>query len=424
MASRRRFLRDALALAAAPSLARAAPAPAAPGPAADFDTLWKAVEARYAYFDRGVDWRAARARWRPRAAGAQGRDALIAALDGLLAELADESVWLDAHAPGSPRPLPSATDLWAEWTGGDAVISAVRAGSVADVAGAVPGMRVAAVRGQPVEAAVRALLRGARQSDPHARNWALRRLLAGPWAGQVAIEVRAGGRVRRLEIERQDLPPAGTPPVVARRIGESRDLGYLRPKNNLAEASLVRHFDAAMLLFRDTRALILDLRETQSGGSPAVAEALLGRFAVRETPWIVRVPHGRHLSAQPADRVVPRGPFTYTAPVVVLVDAWTAGEGESLAVGLEAVAKATLVGTRMAGVRGDAHEIRLPGSGIEARFPASRIFHPDGTPREAVRPTLPVDIIAPSGGPGDPILYQALKLLEGRLPPPRAGRPA
>jgi hypothetical protein len=36
----------------------------------------------------------------------------------------------------------------------------------------------------------------------------------------------------------------------------------------------------------------------------------------------------------------------------------------------------------------------------------------NGTAREAVRPTLAVDLAAPSGGPGDPILYQGLKFLE------------
>jgi hypothetical protein len=70
----------------------------------------------------------------------------------------------------------------------------------------------------------------------------------------------------------------------------------------------------------------------------------------------------------------------------------------------------------MAGVHGDAREFRLPGSGIALRFPTSRVYHPDGTPREAMRPSLPVDIIAPSGGPGDPILYQALKHLDARAP--------
>ncbi|MBZ0251337.1 MAG: hypothetical protein K8F93_16905, partial [Burkholderiales bacterium] len=59
-----------------------------------------------------------------------------------------------------------------------------------------------------------------------------------------------------------------------------------------------------------------------------------------------------------------------------------------------------------------ARELRLPASGIVLRYPALRVFHANGTPREVVRPAVPVDIVAPSGGPGDPILYQALKLLE------------
>jgi carboxyl-terminal processing protease len=98
--------------------------------------------------------------------------------------------------------------------------------------------------------------------------------------------------------------------------------------------------------------------------------------------------------------------------VAVLVDHWTAGEGESLACGLETAARATLVGTAMAGLRGEIREVRLPASGIAVRFPASRIFHTNGTPREVVRPAVPVNIVSPNGGPGDPILYQALKLLE------------
>jgi len=414
MQDRRRFLRSAAALGALPVLGHAA---RAPGPAADFDALWRAIDEGYAYFEKGQDWRGARARWRPRAAAARSRDELLAALEGALAELHDDGVGLDAHSPRSPRPVPAETDLCAEWDGADARISAVRAGSVADVAGAVPGMQIAAIGSKPIEEAVRALLRRDRQAEARARNWALRRLVAGPWSGVLDLEVKSGGRTRRLAIERQDIPHAGTPPLIARRIGEGRDLGYLRLKNNLGEAGLVQHFDAAMQHFRDTRGLIVDLRETQGGGSPEVARALLGRFATRETAWIRRVSRARGAGSDtPAETIGPRGPFTHAGPVAVLVDAWTAGEGESLAVGLEVVAKATLVGTRMAGLRGDLREARLPGSGISVHFPSARVYHPDGTPREAVRPTLPVDLVAPSGGPGDPILYQALKYLEARLP--------
>ena len=141
-----------------------------------------------------------------------------------------------------------------------------------------------------------------------------------------------------------------------------------------------------------------------------------------ESPWILRAPRGTKRGADvAAERVAPRGPFAYAARTLVLVDRWTAGEGESLAVGLEAAAGATLVGTGMAGLRGDVRELRLPGSGIVLRYPATRVFHPNGTPREVVRPAVPVDIVRPSGGPGDPILYQALKLLEAGAPPLRAG---
>lgn len=417
MRGRRRFLRDGLALlAAGPALARGAPSRAE----GDFETLWRAIDGAYAYPLNAREWREARARWRPRAAAARSREELLAALEGLIAELNDENVTLDAHRPDSPRPVPTATDLWAEWIGDRAMITAVRAGSVADVAGAVPGMRVVSVGSSPVERAVRGLLRRARQADPRARDWALRRLLAGPWSGTLTMEVDSAGRSRRLEIERQDVPPAGTAPLVSRRIGEERNLGYLRPKNNLGDAGLVPHFDAAMAYLKDTRGLILDLRETHSGGSPEVARALLGRFVSRESPWIIRAPRAApHGAAVAAETVAPRGPFAYASRTLVLVDRWTAGEGESLAVGLAASAGATLVGTRMAGLRGDAREQRLPDSGIVLRFPAARVLRTDGTPREAVRPAVIVDIVHPSGGPGDPILYQALKLLEVSTP---AGR--
>ena len=239
MHARRRFLRDALAvLAAGPALARSAPAPGRL--VADFDALWRAIDEGYAYLEPAQDWRAASTRWRPKAAAARTREELLAALEGALAELNDEHVTLDAHLPGSPRTVPTATDLWAEWIGPEAVISAVRAGSVADAAGAVPGMKVIAIQKTPVEQAVRALLRRGRQSDPRARDWALRRLVAGPWSGTLALEASHAGRARHLGIDRQDVPASETPPLVARRIGEGRDLGYLRLKNTLGDASIVR----------------------------------------------------------------------------------------------------------------------------------------------------------------------------------------
>ena len=56
----------------------------------------------------------------------------------------------------------------------------------------------------------------------------------------------------------------------------------------------------------------------------------------------------------------------------------------------------------------------LAHSGFHVSFPGIRVLHVNGTPRETLRPDVEVDLAKPSGGPGDPILYQGLKTLEAR----------
>lgn len=277
----------------------------------------------------------------------------------------------------------------------------------ADVAGLRPGHVVTRIDGVPVEKAVRDRLAGAIASQP-ARDWALRHALAGPREGVLRVEVAEGGGTKTLEIERGARAAPNGPALLVRRVGEERDLGYIRIKAGLADARLTDAFDAALDSLKDTRAFILDLRDASDTGSRAVTRAVLGRFTPAPAPWQVRESRGRE---RHTDTAAPRGE-AYRAPVVVLVDRWTAGEGEALAAGLEAVAGARLVGTPMAGLRGELREVKLPHSGITLRFPAQKALLVNGATRELLRPAIEVDLAAPKGGPGDPILYQALKILE------------
>lgn len=376
----------------------------------DFDTLWRAIDGAYAYFDRNRPaWRKARETWRPRAVNAGSRAGFVAALEGALGELRDDHVTLSERTPQSLRRVPAETDIWAAWKGGAALIEGVRTFGDADVAGLRPGHVVTRIQGVPMDKVVRDWLAGG-DASPASRDWALRHALAGPRQGAFRIEVSEGRESKSLEIERlQPTAPAnGVPPLIARRMGEDRDLGYIRIKAGLADARVVEAFDGALNYLKDTRALILDLREASGPGSHDVTRALLGRFVAAPSPWQVRVAAGK---APVTDTVVPRGE-PYRAPLLVLVDRWTADEGEALAAGLHTAAGARLVGTAMAGMRGEAREVTLPRSGIVLRFPAERVLHVDGTPREHLRPSLEVDLAAPQGGPGDPILYQALKILE------------
>jgi len=398
-----------LALAALALVALAANADTALDPkqsVADFDAVWKAIDRDYAYHgDSRAAWKRARDTWRPRAKTAS-RIELAAALDGLLSTLRDENVALAQPFPGLPRAVPEEADIWARWRDGAAVIEAVRIFGDGDVAGLRPGDVILSVDGVAIDRAVNERLRGS-ATNAAARDWALRRIVAGPRAGAMRLEVASKGRRRLTVVERRGTPPAAPQAVLARRVGDARDLGYLRLKGPLDDAKVVAEFDAALDALAGTRGLLLDLREvTGRAASHEVTVAILGRFVKSPSAW-----QRREGTKRATDTAAPRG-AAYEAPVAVLVDRWTAGEGEALAAGLAAVAKARIVGTPMAGLRGDLAEFRAPHSGIGVRFPTQRALMPDGTPRERVAPSLTVDLSQPQVGAGDPILYQALKLLE------------
>jgi carboxyl-terminal processing protease len=353
----------------------------------DFDALWKAIDSGYADIAEKRDaWKRARAAWRPKAAAAKTRADLVLVLEGALAYLRDDAVSLSERAPSSARRVPGETGIWAEWSNGLARVTAVRAFSDADVGNLLPGHAVTHVNGHPIERVVREWLRGTGPANPAAMDWALRHVLAGPREGLLKLSVRGANEAKTITIEHRSAAPASGPPLLARRMGEDRDLAYIRIRNALGDSTLPAALDAALNYLKDTKALMLDLRETMDGGTREVTEAMLGKLTGAQAP--------------------------YRAPIVVLVDRWTAGEGETLAAALQERARAMLVGTPTAGLRGELREVALPRSGIVAKFPAEK------TARAPLQPSMLVDLAAPSGGPGDPILYQALKLAS----PARADR--
>lgn len=385
----------------------------ASGRAADFDAMWRAIDTRYAYFAQGdAVWKRARATWRPRAAGARTRREFVAALEGALATLADDHASLSQRTPESARRIPAETDIWARWKDGAAMVEAVRTYSDADFAGLKPGDIVVRVDGEDVADAVRSL--AGKDAAPQARDRALRELLAGPRIGTLHLAVREGSRLRSLSIARAAGSPPNGPPILARRMGEARDLGYLRLKDAADDPALLSQLDAAITMLRGTRGMIVDLRESAGASMRATTVAILARFAAPGTPWQLREARGgpRTVDTIPAGHRSP----PYDAPLVVLMDRWTQGEAEALAAGLREAAHARIVGTPGAGLRGDLVSVVLPNSRIAVRFPGERALLLDGNPRESLQPDIPVDLAAPSGGPGDPILYQALKAFEPAKP--------
>ncbi len=291
----------------------------------------------------------------------------------------------------------------------------VRPGSAAAAASLQAGDQVLAVGGLPIaDAVARELPRTLIQPNPRARDWALRRVLAGRRGQPRDISVRhADGCTDTVHLADEPGAPESTL-LEARRIAGG--IGYIRFHNFLGDSALVPEVDSALAEMKNAAALVLDLRDTPGGGDSAVAEPILGRFVDRTRGYqkfVVPVGSWRRTRSF-VEKVRPRGPFTYGGKLVVLVGHWTASMGEGVAVGLAGIHRATVIGTPMAGLNGATYTRHLRFSGIPYNYPAERIYAVDGTPREVFQP----DILVPLAGAAspDPILDCTLAVLRGASP--------
>ena len=249
--------------------------------------------------------------------------------------------------------------------------------------------------------------------DPAARDWALRTLLAGRHDARVRLEVPTESGLQSVAF----LPGQSNRPksALTTRFIEP-GIGVVRLHNSLGQASLVPAWDAALNTLRETDGLILDLRDTPGGGNTTVARGLLGRLVSEVLPYQRHdLPGEERRYGIPriwVEHVSPRGTNIYDKPVAVLVGRWTASMGEGVAIGLAGMGRATVFGSPMAGLHCATYSRTLEHTRIPVRVSGERLFHVDGTRREAFVPRVPIE--SGSSG-GDVVLDGALEWLRGQL---------
>jgi carboxyl-terminal processing protease len=384
----------------------------------DFNTAWRETTATYAYFDtKATSWADVPKLYANDLQRVTTRDEFVILLERVLDELYDPHAQLTVNLATSPRLVPSGADLWAEWRNGQALITDVRADSDAQSAGIRPNDVVMSIHNTPIADAVDARLgRSYSHSVAAARDWALRAVLAGRRGTSRLLQIRQDNTIRTVELAARDQYGGQNPePLGYRQIAPG--IGYVRFNDSLGDSSAIQAFDRALGDLRDTRGLILDLRNTPSGGNTVVAKGILGRFVRREQPYQKHVLPSEErdtgIRRSWLELVTPRGDFIYQRPVVVLVGRWTGSVGEGLAIGFDATGTGTVVGTPMAGLVGATFHIVLPRTGIGLNLPAERLYHVDGTAREAFQPKVLVDITRRELGE-DPFVATALRVLSPR----------
>ncbi|HVU98628.1 MAG TPA: S41 family peptidase [Puia sp.] len=384
----------------------------------DFQWFWQTVNDNYCYFQKKkIDWNRIREFYRPRIDTVTTRESFIALLEDALYELYDHHCTLRTRNPFSRRLVPTGADIWAEWEGEKAVVREVRKGFGAGRVGIRAGMEIVAVDDVPVNQAILPFL-------PHtvnreSRSFALRLLMAGDHVHARKMTLKSGGATADYYPDKDGLLLEDVQYPAWVESASYGPIGYIRINNFLYDNNLIARFDSVLNGMLDKPALMIDLRETPSGGNTTVARAILGRF-IRKDHFYQKHELYAEEKATGVKRsweeiVSPRG-ICYTGRVVVLADHWTGSIAEGITIAFDGMKRATVIGTELARLNGAVDGFELPVTKIGFNIATERLYHVDGTPRELFEPAITVDVRGQSAAKdGDVILNTALGYLRRQL---------
>lgn len=407
---------DCLAALAALLLIPATPAAAqnsASPTAAGFDAAkgWasfvKLLHENYAYFDRpGVDGDAILAIFADQAKAARSDKDFIDVLQLVAHNFADPHFIVGPLDAGDWSVFPTASDMTGRYDGKDFVIEEVRAGGDAAAKGLRPGMALTRIDGLSPAAAIATITgRALKDLSPVQAGFALDTALAGRRRQGRVIEVRDGSRRRvytlaagnELAARIEDGPLLDT-----ERHGT---IGIIRINNSLGNQQLIEAFSTALASLADSEALLIDLRNTPSGGNTSVARGIMGHFVDHDRPYQMHVvPYETRVLGPTRKFVEYVAPFgrRYSGKVYVAGGRWTGSMGEGMMIGFDAIG-ATTVGTDLAHLLGALGNETIDGSAAQVDIGTEQLFTVTGLPREAYRPQLYLTH-AERTPEGDPVL--------------------
>ena len=316
-------------------------------------------------------------------AAVHDRDGLLHYAENRIASLADHHAITGSSFKDSWAIIPTYADLWIVQRGKDYLIEAVREGSPAAQARIVAGDRLIAVGEVPTDQAVEAFWKAMGLPVTAERaEYGARVLAAGRRDRPRDLTISHGGTNRRLSLPNLYVDQPDRPPLTI--IGKT-----IQFNNSLGDQGTIEAFDKAMAALPRNARVVLDFRDTPSGGNTSVARAIMSWFVDRPRNYqIHRLPAEERetgIARQWVEQVLPRvGKHHATLPVV-RVGRWTGSMGEGLAIGFAALG-VRVEGTRMAQLKGAVYDFALPSSGLTVKLPAERLYSTDGRAREDLEP--------------------------------------
>jgi carboxyl-terminal processing protease len=354
----------------------------------DFEEFWNDIQNHYAYFDQqNVDWNKVKSIYGPQVKEIKSENEFIKLLEGVMNEFHNGHCSLNTNLSSSNRLIPTGQDMFVEKRNTKFYITDLRKGFGAEQSGLKMGSEVLLFNGKSIGEQLQPFLpKSTSDYSQEMYQYALNMLFAGTHDTQRVITVNTSGTQTDFHPDRFGVPSS-------ERLLDQRILnpstGYIKLNNSLGDTKLIEAFDKAVDAFLSYKNLILDLTETPNGGNTTVARSILGRFIDKPYPY---QQHEFDENAFETKRmwieyVVPRKK-QFKGNVYILVGHWTGSMGEGLAIGFDGMNKGTVVGTKMAGLRGAISSFGMTETKIGFQIPTERLYHLNGTPRENYKPSI------------------------------------
>ena len=366
--------------------------PASFEPGKAWSSFEKLLHDEYGYFDRpGIDGEAILSAFADRAKAARSDKDFIDTLQLVSHNFADPHFIVGPFDPDDWAIIPTSSDLFGTYDGATFRIGEVRADSDALIKGLRPGMTVLRIDGQTPRAAIEEITGRAFDAlSPVQVGFAFNVALAGHRRRMRSLQVAEGRR-------RQTIVLAATSDQ-AKRIEEGAllevvrhgTLGIIRINNSLGDQALIAQFAQALSTLADTATLLIDLRDTPSGGNTSVARGIMGHFVDHDRPYQTHViPYESRVlgpTRKFTEYVTPYG-ARYPGKVYVAGGHWTGSMGEGMMIGFDAIG-ATTIGTDHAHLLGALSNETIDGSAAKVDLGTEQLFTVTGLAREAYRPQL------------------------------------
>ena len=382
-------------------------------PALAWQEFEQAFNQNYAYKDTvGINSRQLLEQYKALALASKNEGEFIDVIQILLRYFRDPHLNLGPMNELDYSVTPTGSDIWAKSENGKYFIEDLKAGGAADKAGMQINSEILAIDGLKVSEAISKVFGGELSGlSERQKLWGLNIALGGLRYQPREITVKTGRQqqVYRLAPSYDAVNRSGEGPAITYR--KQGKIGYIRFNNSLGKSETVDAFNAAIKQLLDTSALIIDLRDTPSGGNTGVAEPVLGHF-VRQTSVYqlyqrqqAGIPY--HQAEMEKAYVKPNPPF-YDKPFIVLAGRWTGSMGEGMMIGLDALGAKAVIGAPTADLLGGIKNIELSQSNAVLDVGFERMYHVNGSFREDFLANI-VTIPADRGENGDdPALDKAL----------------